>query len=121
MTTIMVRFGGTAIAVELNDTETARAFASHLPTSVRMNDTGADFCGRMPFSLPYEQSQVHSGWTNGDVNYNPGGGWFAMLYDGEEDSSAYGDQVVIGRIIGDGLERIRSLSGSHDIVIELAE
>jgi hypothetical protein len=118
---IYLYFGDTKVSAELNDTETARAFASHLPTTIHVNGTGIDFCGRMPFSLPYEESQVHRGWTNGDVNYNPGGGWFAVLYDGEKDSMAYGDQVVMGRIVGEDLDRVRELSGSYDVLIEIAE
>ncbi|MGI6217386.1 MAG: cyclophilin-like fold protein [Coriobacteriales bacterium] len=118
---ISLQFGDTAVTAELNDTETASAFASHLPVTIHVNGTGIDFCGRMPFSLPYEESQVHRGWTNGDVNYNPGGGWFAILYDGEEDSKTYGDQVVMGRIAEEDLARIRSLSGSYDVQVEVAE
>ncbi|MGI6032125.1 MAG: cyclophilin-like fold protein [Coriobacteriales bacterium] len=118
---ISLQFGKTEVIAELNDTETARAFASHLPTTIHVNGTGVDFCGRMPFSLPYEESQVHRGWTNGDVNYNPGGGWFAVLYDDEESSTAYGDQVVMGRIADKDLPRIRALAGSYDLVIEKAE
>jgi hypothetical protein len=115
---ISLRFGDTTVTAELNDTETARSFTSHLPATIHVNGTGVDFCGRMPFSLPYEQSQVHHGWKNGDVNYNPGGGWFAVLYDDEENSMGYGDQVVMGRIAEEDLSRIRKLSGSFDLVVE---
>ena len=118
---IRLKFGGTDVLAELNDTETARAFSSLLPVTIHVSGTGVDFCGRMPFSLPYEQGQVHSGWTNGDVNYNPGGGWLAVLYDGEEGSERYGDQVVMGRIAPDDLPRMRGLSGSYDLVVERAE
>lgn len=118
---ISLSFGETKVTAELNDTDTARAFASHLPTTIHVNGTGADFCGRMPFSLPYEESQVHRGWTNGDVNYNPGGGWFAVLYDGEENSKVYGDQVIMGRLAQEDLDRVRTLTGSFDLLIEKAE
>jgi hypothetical protein len=118
---IVLRFGDTDVPAQLNDTETARAFSRHLPVRVHVSGTGVDFCGRMPFSLPYEQGQVHSGWTNGDVNYNPGGGWLAVLYDGEEGSARYGDQVVMGRIAPEDLPRMQGLSGSYDLVIERAE
>lgn len=118
-TRINMTFGGTVIPAELNDTETARAFVSELPTTIRVSSTGIDFCGRMPFELPYEEAQVGHGWTNGDVNYNPGGGWFALLFDDEENSARYGDQVNMGRVIGP-LDALHGLSGSYDLVIERA-
>ena len=118
---IRLKFGDTNVTARLNDTETAQAFSKRLPVTIHVSGTGVDFCGRMPFSLPYEQGQVHSGWTNGDVNYNPGGGWLAVLYDGEESSKRYGDQVVMGRIADADLPRMRELSGSYDLVVERAE
>ena len=118
-TKICMRFGETTVQAELNDTDTARAFASKLPATIRVSGTGIDFCGRMPFGLPYEKSQVGRGWTNGDVNYNPGGGWFALLFDDEENSSRYGDQVNMGRVVG-SLDMLHELSGSYDLVIERA-
>ena len=118
-TKINLRFGETSIPVELNDTETALAFAQELPATIHVNGTGIDFCGRMPFELPYEESQVGHGWVNGDVNYNPGGGWFALLFDDEENSKRYGDQVNIGRVTGQ-LGVLHELSGSYDLVIERA-
>ena len=118
-TMITLRFGETCIPAELNDTETAQAFARHLPATISVSGTGIDFCGRMPFDLPYEESQVGRGWINGDVNYNPGGGWFALLFDDEENSRRYGDQVNMGRITGP-LVALHELSGSYDLVIERA-
>jgi hypothetical protein len=118
-TKICMRFGKATVPAELNDTETARAFASKFPATIRVSGTGIDFCGRMPFELPYEESQVGCGWTNGDVNYNPGGGWFAVLFDDEENSSRYGDQVNMGRVTSP-LDSLHGLSGSYDLVIERA-
>ena len=119
-TPITLTFGETTVHAVLNDTETAQAFAAKLPVTVYVSGTGIDFCGQMPFSLPYEDTQVHHGWTNGDLNYNPGGGWLALLYGGEEDSMRYGDQVIMGRVEGEELVRVRQLSGSYDLRIELA-
>ena len=120
MTDIKLIFGHTTVKATLNDSATARAFAAKLPTTVSVSGTGIDFCGPMPFSLPYEDEQVHHGWTNGDLNYNPGGGWLALLYGGEEDSMRYGDQVIMGRVEGEDLERVSALSGSYDLRIERA-
>ncbi|SEH63673.1 MULTISPECIES: cyclophilin-like fold protein [Atopobiaceae] len=116
---VNLRFEDVSVPAELNDTETALAFAQKLPASIRVSGTGIDFCGRMPFELPYEESQVGRGWNNGDVNYSPGGGWFAILFDDEENSSRYGDQVNMGHVTGP-LDVLHGLSGSYDLIIERA-
>lgn len=116
---ITLNFGSVSIPATLNDTETARAFADKLPAIIRVSGTGIDFCGQMPFSLPYEQRQVDRGWKDGDINYNPGGGWFALLFDDEENSKRYGDQVNMGHV-GAPLDILHELDGSFDLVIERA-
>ena len=117
---ILMHFDDVCIRGTLNSTETARAFAEHLPATIHVSGTGIDFCGRMPFSLPYDEGQVRYGWKNGDINYNPGGGWFAVLFDDEENSQRYGDQVNIGRIEGP-LGKLHALDGSYDLRIEQAK
>lgn len=118
-TRIVMHFGETAVRAVLNGTETARAFADRLPARIRVSGTGIDFCGQMPFSLPFDAGQVKHGWTNGDVNYNPGGGWFAVLFDDEENSQRYGDQVNMGRVTDD-LSVLHGLSGSYEVLVEKA-
>lgn len=71
-------FGAAVVRAALNDTDTAQAFAKNLPVALRVGSSGMDFCGQIGMSLPYEESQVHYGWKNGQVNYNPEGGWFAF-------------------------------------------
>lgn len=85
-----------------------------------MSGTGIDFCGQMPFELPYEPAQVKHGWKNGNINYNPGGGWFAVLFDNEENFQRYGDQVNMGRVTCP-LEVLHGLSGGYEVLVELAE
>lgn len=117
---IILHFGDVEVKGVLNDTETARAFASKLPCRIRVSGTGIDFCGQMPFELPYEQGRVKHGWKNGDINYNPGGGWFALLFDDEENSQRYGDQVNMG-CVACPLDVLHELSGSYDLLVEKAE
>ena len=62
---------------------------------------------------------MHYGWKNGQVNYNPEGGWFVVFYGGEERSSSYGDQVVMGELREGGIETLRELGGSHNLTIRL--
>lgn len=119
-TPIVMHFGDTEVRGALNDTDTARAFAEHLPARIRVSGTGIDFCGPMPFELPYEQGQVAFGWKNGAINYNPGGGWFAVLFDDEENSQRYGDQVNMGHVTSP-LETLHALSGSYEVLVEKAE
>lgn len=114
---IVMHFGDIAVRGVLNGTDTAREFAAKLPTHVKVSGTGIDFCGRMPFDLPYEQGQVGFGWANGDINYNPGGGWFAVLFDDQENSQRYGDQVNIGKVT-DPLDVLHGLHGSYEVLVE---
>lgn len=116
---IMMHIGSADVAGTLLDSGTARAFAERLPVTVRMSGMGVDLCGRLPFALPYRSELVHRGWSNGDINYNPTGGWLAVQVDDEENSRRYGDQLTIGRVEGP-LEPLRALSGPYDVRIELA-
>ena len=118
-TPIVLHFGEAQVSGVLNGTETARAFADRLPVRIRMSGTGIDFCGPLPFELPCEESQIGFGWNNGDINYNPGGGWFAVLFDDEQNSRRYGDQVNIGRVTSP-LADLHALSGSYDVLVEEA-
>ena len=116
-TAIVLRFGDMEVPAHLNGTETARAFADRLPVTVDVSGTGVDFCGRMPFSLPYDEAQVHDGWTNGDLNYNPRGDWLAVLFGGEEGSAAYDDRVTMGAVDGP-LSVLEQLEGAFALRIE---
>lgn len=104
----------------LNDTETARAVAALLPFELLMCGTGIDLCGKMPRPLPADPALVHRGWVNGDINYNPGGGWLAILFDDEENSRRYCDQLTIGRVT-DPACSLRGIVGRHLVRFEDAE
>ena len=60
---------------------------------------------------------MHDGWTNGDLNYNPRGGWLAVLFGGEEGSAAYDDQVTMGAVDGP-LSVFKQLEGAFALRIE---
>lgn len=114
---IAMHFGDVEVLGVLNGTETAQAFAAQLPMAVRMGASTVGCCGRAPVELPFDAGLVHRGWRNGDINYNPGGGWLAVFFDDEENSRRYGDQLTLGRIDGD-LAPLRSLAGAYDVFIE---
>ena len=61
---------------------------------------------------------MHRGWTDGDLNYNPSGGWLAIFFDDERNSMRYGDQLTIGRVDGP-LEVLRALDGRLDVLLSL--
>lgn len=115
---MIARLGSTAVTVALNDTETARNLAARLPVRLRMYASAVGCCGPLSFTLPHDPALVHRGWSNGDVNYNPAGGWLAIFVDDEENSRRYGDQLTIGRVEGT-LAPLRSLAGQLDVLLAL--
>ena len=119
-TNINMHFGDTIIPGILNDSDTAKALIGMLPYTVHMNSYSHDFCGVMPDDLPYHEEEVHYGWLNGDIDYAIDAPYFTILHSDEKISEQYGYQVNIG-VITCELSKIRDLSGSYDVLIELAE
>lgn len=115
---IAVRLGDVTVRATLNETPAARALAERLPLTLRMCASTVGCCGALPFSLPADPALVHRGWTDGDLNYNPSGGWLAIFFDDERSSMRYGDQLTIGRIDGP-LEVLRALDGRLDVLLSL--
>lgn len=119
-TRINLHFGDTVLPGILNDCDTARALIDMLPYTVHMNSYSHDFCGVMPDDLPYNEDEVHYGWLNGDIDYAINAPYFTILHSDENISEQYGYQVNIG-VLDCELSQIRELSGSFDVLIELAE
>lgn len=119
-TRINMHFGDVVIPGILNDSDTAQALIELLPYTVKMNSYSHDFCGVMPDDLPYNEDEVHYGWLNGDIDYAINAPYFTILHSDEDVSEQYGYQVNIG-VIDCDLAKIRDLSGSYDVLIELAE
>ena len=119
-TRINIHFGDTILPGILNDCDTAKALIDMLPYTVHMNSYSHDFCGVMPDELPYNEDEVHYGWLNGDIDYAIDAPYFIILHSDEDISERYGYQVNIG-VLDCELSQIRELSGSYDVLIELAE
>lgn len=119
-TKINLHFGDTILPGILNDCDTAKALIDMLPYTVHMNSYSHDFCGVMPDELPYNEDEVHYGWLNGDIDYAIDAPYFTILHSDEDISERYGYQVNIG-VLDCELSQIRELSGSYDVLIELAE
>ena len=114
---IVMHVGDVTTAALLNDSAAAHLFAERLPMRLRMSASTVGCCGPAPFEMPVDAALVHRGWINGDINYNPGGGWLAVFVEDEENSGRYGDQFTIGRIEGP-LAPLRALTGTYDVLIE---
>ena len=119
-TKIIMHFGDTIIPGVLNDCDTARALIEMLPYTVHMSNYSNDFCGVIPDRLPYNEDEIHNGWLNGDIDYSVVAPYFTILHSNEENSQQYSNRVNIG-VITCELSKIRDLSGSYDVLIELAE
>jgi hypothetical protein len=118
-TKINMYFGDTLITGVLNDCDTAKAFIAKLPMTQHVSRYSHDFCG-VTEDLPYNEDEVHYGWLNGDIDYAINVPYFTILFEDEDKSEQYGDQVNIG-VITVPLSEIAALEGSYDVRIELAE
>ena len=118
-TKINMYFGDTLITGVLNDCETAKAFIERLPMTQHVSRYSHDFCG-VTEDLPYNEDEVHYGWLNGDIDYAINAPYFTILFEDEDVSEQYGDQVNIG-VITVPLSEIAALEGSYDVRIELAK
>ena len=119
-TKINMHFGDTIIPGILNESDTAKALIEKLPYTVHMSSYPHDFCGVLPYELPYNEDELHYGWLNGDIDYAIGVPYFTILHSDEEISGQYGPRVNIG-VITCELAKIRNLTGDYDVLIELAE
>ena len=118
-TKINMYFGDTVIPGVLNDSETAKALIAKLPYTQKVSRYSHDFCG-VTEDLPYSENEVHYGWLNGDIDYAINAPYFTILFEDEEVSEKYGDQVNIG-VITCPIENISKLDGDYEVRIELAE
>lgn len=118
-TKIKMHFGDTVITGVLNDSKTAKALIAKLPYTIHESRYDTDFCGTVD-ALPYNKSEEHYGWLNGDIDYATDAPYFTILFKGEENSEQYGSQVNIG-VITTPLAKISNLEGSYDVRIELDE
>ncbi|MDD3219625.1 MAG: cyclophilin-like fold protein [Lachnospiraceae bacterium] len=117
MTNIKITSGDIVIPAVLNDTVAANDFVGRLPFKVTGNDSGIDYCcvAKEGKSNPIERQ---NGWKNGDINL--AGGWFALLYGGEEESETYTDMMIIGHIQKEHLATLKKLPNTATFLVELA-
>lgn len=116
MKNIKIIVGDTIIPAVLNDTVAARDFATRLPFHAVGHDSGVDYCCVAKEGAS-STSERQTGWKNGDINL--AGGWFALLYGGEEQSGSYTDMMIIGHIDDKDLPMVKSLPDTIELTVEL--
>ncbi|MBU3878197.1 hypothetical protein HGO97_020560 [Faecalicatena sp. AGMB00832] len=95
MKDIILHIADRKIPAVLNDTVAAKDFETRLPFHTAGYDSGIDYCCTAEEGKS-DPNERQAGWKNGDINL--AGGWFALLYAGEEESKAYEDLMIIGRL-----------------------
>lgn len=116
-TPILLKTNGTVITAVLNDTVAAQDFKKRLPFTVSGHRSAVDYCC-MAASGIFDPAETQSGWKNGDISL--AGGWFAVLFDGEEISSDYRGMMIIAHIEEENLKLVRGLPDSVRFTVELA-
>ena len=115
MKEIQITDGTTVIHAVLNGTVAARDFEKRLPCTFSGSDSGMDYCCPAANGL-YDPLETRRGWKNGDISLCDG--WFALLYDGEEQSDEYGEMMIIGHIHDEDLPLVRQMPPRVTLKIE---
>ena len=118
-TPIILTIGDTVLSGYLNNSAPAQSLIAQLPLTVTLNDSGNDFCGDS-LDIEYSDSDVQSGYENGDLAFWPPASNFVIFVDDEENSASTGDLVMLGKIT-EPQEALDALEGRIDVTIVLAE
>lgn len=116
-TKVVLKIGDKIIPAILNDSKSSKALLERLPFTIRLHKYAHDYCAVMDNPLPYDESDVHNGWLNGDIDFARDGNYFTILYEDEENSRQYGHQVTLGKIDGP-LSAIKSLGPDIEVTVE---
>lgn len=117
-TSILLKANGIVIPATLNDTVAAQDFKKRLPFTISGHRSEVDYCCKVASGI-FDPAQTQSGWKNGDISL--AGGWFAVLFDGEENSSDYRGMMIIAHIDKENLKLVKSLPASVRFTVELAK
>ncbi len=117
MKRICITDGNIILYAELNDTIAANDFANRLPCNFNGSDSGIDYrC--MAASGIYDPLETQTGWKNGDISLF--GGWFSILYGGENQSKESRNMMVIGKIDEKSMEQICNLPKKVNFYVNFA-
>ena len=117
-TQIILKTNNVIIPAILNDTVAAQEFKKRLPLSVSGYRSVVDYCCTAACGI-FDPTETQSGWKNGDINL--AGGWFAVLFEGEETSNTYHGMMIIAHIENEHLQLVRDLPNTVKFVVELAK
>ncbi len=115
MKEIQITNGTTVIHAVLNGTVAAQDFEKRLLCTFSGSDSGMDYCCSAANGL-YDPLEAQRGWKNGDISLCDG--WFALLYDGEEQSDEYGEMMIIGHIHDEDLPLVRQMPPRVTLKVE---
>lgn len=116
-TPITLTIGDTVLDAVLNDSVPAQSLISQLPMTVSLNDSDNDFCGDS-LDIEYTESDVTSGYENGDLAFWTPANNFVIFVSGEEMSGNTGNLVKLGTITS-SQEMLDTLEGQIDVTIAL--
>jgi hypothetical protein len=116
-TKIVLKTNGLIIPATLNDTVAAQEFKKRLPFKVSGYRSKVDYCCAAACGI-FDPTETQSGWENGDISL--AGGWFAVLFDGEENSANYHGMMIIASIEKEYLQTVKKLPNTVKFVVELA-
>ena len=111
---LVIRSGAVTVKAKMNGSVAARDFMNRLPMTVTGEDSGVDYCCELEDGA-IDETELQDGWENGDINAY--GGWFAILYGGEEQSASY-RQMIIAHLDEADNRRIQTLP--KEAVFELS-
>lgn len=106
MQKICISDGNVILYAELNDSVAANEFAKRLPCNFSGTDCGTGYCCTAAIGI-YNPLETQNGWKNGDICL--GGGHFAILYGGEEQSENRRNLMIIGHMEDESLKQICNL------------
>ena len=117
MQKITITDGITVLRATLNGTVAAQDLMKRLPCTFCGYDSGIDYCCAAANGL-YDPLEMQTGWKNGDISL--GGGWFALLYGGEEMSCECGDMMIVGHRDEEDLPLVSSMPKRVTLKVEIA-
>ena len=118
-TPITLTVGDTVLEAYLNDSVPAQSLIAQLPLTVSLNDSDNDFCGGN-LEIDYSESDVTTGYQNGDIMFWTPANNFVIFVSGEENSVGTGNLVKLGHITSQQ-EMLDALDGQIDVTIALKE
>lgn len=119
MQKINIKFNNQVIAVEINNSQTAKDFISKLPLSLKMERyDDREYFSILDFHLSLEGEHIKD-FTNGDVTYFPELNSLAIFFAKEGVSSQPG-LIRVGRITSD-LGVLQTLEDQVDFEISAIE